>query len=59
LETHLKVLGEILDFKFQIPSNIFASLLDLSLIILLTKIELTKDFLVNKILTVLDKLAEA
>jgi hypothetical protein len=38
LEGKLKILADILDFKFQIPSNIFSSILTLTIKLLIEKV---------------------
>ena len=59
LEVKLKVLKEILEFKFKIPPNIYRSLFATMVSILTQRIELAKDFLLTKALDVLDTLCDA
>lgn len=59
LEMKLQVLKEILDFKFKIPPNIYTSIFETITTILVVKVDLSKDFLVLKVLSVLDSLCDA
>jgi hypothetical protein len=55
----LKVLGDILEFKFQIPSNIYVSILTMTTKILIQRVPLSKDFLVSRLLSILEALLDA
>jgi hypothetical protein len=59
LEGKLKVLGDILEFKFQIPSNIFVSILTMTTKILIHRVPISKDFLVGRLLSILEALLDA
>jgi hypothetical protein len=53
LETKLKMLKEILEFKFKIPLNIYQSILETIITILVSRVDISKDFLVLGLLNVL------
>jgi len=59
LEAKLKVMKEILEFKFKIPQNIYQSIYETIITILVTKVDLSKDFLLLKVIDILDALFEA
>jgi hypothetical protein len=56
LEAKLRVLKDILDFKFKIPPNIFQSIFQTLVLLLLDKVDLDKDFLVSRVLDSLESL---
>ena len=55
----MKVLGDILEFKFQIPSNIYVSILTMTTKILIHRVPISKDFLVSRLLNILEALLDA
>lgn len=59
LEQKFKVMKEILEFGFKIPANIYKSILLTLLQILTSRLDLAKDFLVIKLLSILETLFDA
>ncbi|TNV86267.1 hypothetical protein FGO68_gene12591 [Halteria grandinella] len=58
-ESKLKVMKEILEFGFKIPPNIYQSILQTLMSLLTQKVDLSKDFLVTKLLSVFETLFDA
>ena len=58
MESKLKVMKEILDFKFKVPINIYFSIFQTMTLILVEKIDLQKDFLVMKVLDIFEALCD-
>jgi hypothetical protein len=48
-----------LEFKFQIPSNIYVSILTMTTKILIHRVPISKDFLVCRILNILEAMLDA
>lgn len=53
MENKFKILKDILDFKFTLPPNIYSVIYETLLIILVHKIDITKDFLLLKLMELL------
>ena len=58
-EQKLMVMKEILEFKFKIPPNIYQSIFHAMSSLLVSKVDVSKDFLVMKILDVIEALCES